>query len=307
MPFSKTSTHSEEYWTNHFENFLKPFLEHRFPKLIVRKSEPLRGDVLNQIILDLIKSRIVIADITDFNPNVVWELGVRQSFKHGTITIAEEGTDLPFDLNRKGTLFYKFSSHPFGKMPDQFVDQLAKAIQDCLHKPKRPDSPILESISGHGTFYQTVLKDDILRKLDSLLDECYANIGLLNAILETARKNEPIVQEIVRIRGDEKVIEKNNKLYELENKLVWTTSRLRSSSIEHLVTTRYLDKDNEFYSSSSDYFHDMLRINDQLISWEYHYNSINNYLIFHIPIIKKTIRAFVKKIEREYKEISYLM
>ena len=32
---------------------------------------------------------IVVADITDSKPNVYWELGVRQSFKHGTIIIRE--------------------------------------------------------------------------------------------------------------------------------------------------------------------------------------------------------------------------
>jgi len=37
--------------------------------------------------------------LTDYNPNVFWELGVRQSFKHNTITIAEEGVILPFDVS----------------------------------------------------------------------------------------------------------------------------------------------------------------------------------------------------------------
>ena len=200
MPFGKTDTHTEEYWTNHFDHFLKPFLTTKFPDLAIRKSEPIRGDILNQIILDLIKSRIVIADITDLNPNVIWELGVRQSFKHGTITIAEEDTDLPFDLNRKGTLFYKLSSHPFGSTPKSFLDQLAKAIRDCLDKPNRPDSPILESISGRGLLYEIILKEEIIRKLDALMDECCFNLAYLTVILQTARKNTKIIDEIFEIR-----------------------------------------------------------------------------------------------------------
>ncbi len=92
MPFSKTSEkHTKEYWTKHYETFIKPLIESGH-SLIAERSSPLRGDILRQIVTDLVTAPIVVADLTDANPNVYWELGVRQSFKHGTITIAEEGT-----------------------------------------------------------------------------------------------------------------------------------------------------------------------------------------------------------------------
>ncbi|NVM45355.1 MAG: hypothetical protein HWN79_10600 [Candidatus Lokiarchaeota archaeon] len=67
--------------------------------------EAMREDILKKIIQSLVTSPIVLADLTDHNPNVFWELGVRQSFKHNTITIAEEGTKLPFDVSPKATIF----------------------------------------------------------------------------------------------------------------------------------------------------------------------------------------------------------
>ena len=88
MPFSKTSDqHTTEYWTKHFESFLKTLIEEC--ELEAYRSEPLRGDILRQIISGLLVSPVVVADLTDGNSNVFWELGVRQSFKHGTVTIAE--------------------------------------------------------------------------------------------------------------------------------------------------------------------------------------------------------------------------
>ena len=111
MPFSKTSDeHTEDYWTRHFDTFLKPLIE-ECPDLEAHRSEALRGDILRQIITDLIVSPVVVADLTASNSSVYWELGVPQSFKHGTITIAEEGTLLPFDLGSKGTLFYYPKDH----------------------------------------------------------------------------------------------------------------------------------------------------------------------------------------------------
>jgi len=100
MPFSQTSEHhTEEYWNNHYQAFLKPVIESH--SLVPYRSSPLRGDILRQIITELVTAPLVIADLTDANPNVYWELGVRQSFKHGTITIAENDTTLPFDLGVK--------------------------------------------------------------------------------------------------------------------------------------------------------------------------------------------------------------
>jgi hypothetical protein len=99
---------------------------------------------------------IVVADLTDANPNVYWELGVRQSFKHGTITIAEDGTVLPFDLGVKGSLSYFPNNHI--KMR-AFEKQFDEAITDCLNNPDIPDSHVLETISGRGTLYQILARD----------------------------------------------------------------------------------------------------------------------------------------------------
>ena len=91
MPFAQSSDeHTEEYWTNHFYKFLKPEIE-KIPSLKASRSDELRGDILKKIINDIYNSYVVVADLTDHNSNVFWELGIRQSFKYRTITTAEEG------------------------------------------------------------------------------------------------------------------------------------------------------------------------------------------------------------------------
>ena len=106
MPFSESSpTRTEKYWTIHFEQFLKLEIQ-KVPNVEVQRSEELRADIIREIIKDLYHSDIVVADLTDLNPNVFWELGVRQTLKSGTITIAEVGAVLPFDVSTKSTLFY---------------------------------------------------------------------------------------------------------------------------------------------------------------------------------------------------------
>jgi len=96
--FSKTTEdHTQEYWLHHFNDYLKPLIEEN-PELEARRSQPLRGEILGQIITDLVTSHLVVADLTHRNPNVYWELGIRHSFTHRTVMIAEYGTQFPFDV-----------------------------------------------------------------------------------------------------------------------------------------------------------------------------------------------------------------
>lgn len=143
MPFSKTSDeHTEEYWTKHFESFLRPLIK-ECGDFNVFRSKPLRGDILIEIIENLANAPLVIADLTDYNPNVFWELGVRQSFKHGTITIAEEGTKIPFNISTKSVLSYYPKDY---QKNEEFREQFKDSIEDWLSNPDFPDSLVLETI-----------------------------------------------------------------------------------------------------------------------------------------------------------------
>lgn len=232
MPFSKTSeTHTEDYWTKHFNTFLK-FIIDPIPNIKAYRSEALRGDILKQIIRNLITAEVVIADITDYNPNVFWELGLRQSFKHCTITIAEEGTVLPFDISSKSTLFYSPTDHIKNS---RFITRLKNAVKDCLKNPDKPDSYILETISGRGSLYEIIRHEENLRRLDALNSEIKFNIKIFNEIH-------------VMIEEGEKI----------------PTQRFRTSAIKLFITNRYVNLSKEEYEFLEVY-HDQIRIlNGQL-------------------------------------------
>ena len=187
MPFSETTpVHTGEYWTKHFANFLKPIIEDN-SNFEARKSEALRVDILKQIITDLLVSSVAVADLTDYNPNVYWELGVRQSFKHGTVTIAEEGTKLPFDIGGNGTIFYRKDD---SVQTIEFQKKLKLALQDCLSNPHRPDSCVLEAISGRGTLFEIFRREEAKRRLDTLLSECQDNLRILQKTEELCTSNQ---------------------------------------------------------------------------------------------------------------------
>lgn len=289
MPFSKTSEkHTEEYWTNHYEKFIKLSIESGHP-LIAERSSPLREDILRQIITDLVTAPVVVADLTDANPNVYWELGVRQSFKHGTITIAEDGTVLPFDIGGKGTLSY---------FPDNYIKmrefeiKFHKAIDDCLKNPDLPDSHVLETISGRGTLHQILMRDEALRKLDALLSEIERNMVVLKNVSDTCKEN--IEKEEAHAKG-----EKVSRSF--------TTGRFRHVAVETLIISRYIDADETFYETAEEYMDELMRVNDRLSSWPSRPESIEPWLLKGHNKWKLDISKFKTLVTRHKRAIETIL
>src|SRR6266550_6124876 len=50
------------------------------------------GSITRDLLGRLYRSDVVVADLTDLNPNVFYELGVRHALRSGTILIALKGT-----------------------------------------------------------------------------------------------------------------------------------------------------------------------------------------------------------------------
>lgn len=282
MPFSKTSEqHTEDYWTEHFKDFIKPLIESTHP-IIAERSSPLRGDIIRQIVTDLVTASIVVADLTDSNPNVYWELGVRQSFKHRTITIAESDTILPFDLGAKGTLFY-FPTN-YIKM-QAFREKFHKAINDCLKNPKSPDSHVLETISGRGTLHQILMRDESIRRLDAVISELDYNEDIFDAAVGQCKEN-------IELRKEKKSVS-------------FTTSLLNAAAVESLIVNRYIAAKKDFYELAEQYMGYLYATNTRIADWPSRLSTIEPWLLRQeedfVPILKelkKQVRKYIKAIKK---------
>ena len=81
-------------------------------KLVCENSFEINGpgDIMADVWSRIQKSQVIIADITGFNPNVMYELGVTLTQKDNVIIICDisirEKTDIPFDINHLRIDFY---------------------------------------------------------------------------------------------------------------------------------------------------------------------------------------------------------
>lgn len=67
-------------------------------------SEP--GTITTQIVEHLVEAKAVVADLTDGNPNVFYELAVRDAAQKSAVLIAQRGTVLPFDKAASRAIFF---------------------------------------------------------------------------------------------------------------------------------------------------------------------------------------------------------
>ncbi len=69
-------------------------------------EESAKGDVLSHILRQMLKARLVIANINTRNPNVMYELGIAHALGKDVVMISNTDSELPFDVNSRRILFY---------------------------------------------------------------------------------------------------------------------------------------------------------------------------------------------------------
>ena len=92
-----------------FDDFLQPiFANAKKAKFQVNRAKDLQNQrsILNDIVEQIDQSDLIVADLTDCNPNVFYELGLAHAFRRPAILITQDIESLPFDLQVYKTLEY---------------------------------------------------------------------------------------------------------------------------------------------------------------------------------------------------------
>lgn len=81
-------------------------------KYDVRRADDIRqpGTVTVQIIEQLLEAPLVVADLSDFNANVYYELAIRHAVKKPVVHLITKGQEAPFDVNQMRYVSYDITA-----------------------------------------------------------------------------------------------------------------------------------------------------------------------------------------------------
>ena len=87
------------------DNAIEPAIGEKFDIKVAHREFQL-GSIIDGIIKMIYEADLIIANVTDLNPNVIYELGLAHGICKPVIIISNERTKLSFDLSVENTLFF---------------------------------------------------------------------------------------------------------------------------------------------------------------------------------------------------------
>jgi hypothetical protein len=126
-----------------YNNIIKPAVENAGLECIRADEIQHAGNINVPMYEQLLKADVVVADVSTYNENAFYELGVRHALKpYTTITIAEDGLKFPFDIGQIAIRQYHHLGDDIGfSEAMRMQKELAEAIR-IVAKNAQTDSPV---------------------------------------------------------------------------------------------------------------------------------------------------------------------
>lgn len=230
---------------------IKPVMEEKNFEVFVAHEISTPGSITKQVLQHLLEDDIVIANLTGLNPNVMYELAVRHAKRLSVVSLAEEGTNLPFDISDERTIFYKNDMSGV----ESIKPELKKTVEVAL-KEKEPDNPIYRATKSIVILESTETKDTdryIIDRLDKIE----------NSLTRLSKTDYNLnVRSFPRggMSGFEVIVKGNKQKFEA------LIQFFNASPITQLFTTNRMTKDELIFTFYPTYFienEDLLNIINQ--------------------------------------------
>ena len=159
------------WFDDYYETIYKPAIE--AAGLVATRADDLYrpGTIVNDIWRFTREAKVVLADLTQKNPNVFYELGLAHALAKPAILITEAVEDVPFDLRSLRVLQYDKNRPDWG---EELKTDITNAIEEVLKAPQeavlptflrvKPDKKTLTLTEGEKAIMQIRQEIDALRR-----------------------------------------------------------------------------------------------------------------------------------------------
>jgi len=125
------------------EYIIKPAVKEFSLKVVRADQMGKPGMIGKQVIEHILKSRLVIADLSFHNPNVFYELCLRHTTRLPTVQVKRAQDTIPFDINQYRTVPIE-TRDPYGLLPriQTYTSEVATQVRRALQDSESGDNPI---------------------------------------------------------------------------------------------------------------------------------------------------------------------
>jgi hypothetical protein len=90
------------------------------------------GKIIDQIWAGINSARVLVAELTNRNPNVLYELGIAHALRKPVVLVSSNENDVPFDVKHVRVIYYDMTDPFWGT---KLIDKVAENILSALKNP----------------------------------------------------------------------------------------------------------------------------------------------------------------------------
>lgn len=197
MPISDQGDYPTGHFTKVYEQIIKPSVEDAGYEAYRVDENNICDAIINKIFSAIQECPMAICDLSNRNPNVLYELGLRQAYDKPVVLIQDDKTEKIFDVSGISTVFYKST---------RMYEDVIKAREDIK-------KAILSTKKGKANTLVKVMKVNAADFSNAEVSSDDKTNIMLEGIYNEIRKLKYVEQEKNSILARTKI----NALYDSDN------------------------------------------------------------------------------------------
>lgn len=214
MPISDQGDYPEGHFSKVYDQIFKPAIEDAGYEAYRVDENKICDSIMRKIFNAIYECPMAICDLSNRNPNVLYELGLRQAYDKPVVLLQDEKTDKIFDISGINTVYYKSD-----RLYENVFDARKRLTEAIISTREGKQDSIIKiwKATAADVSHISMTKED---KLEVLLR------SMMNDVQELKMQNEKRM-ELVKSYDVEFAEPKKSRMIEIEPKKGVTNKEIR--------------------------------------------------------------------------------
>ena len=134
---------------DYYEKIFKPAIDKTGLKPVRADADIFgTGKIIDQIWRGINAAKVLVAELTTRNANVLYELGLAHASKKPVVLVSSNQPDVPFDLHHIRVIYYDVTDPFWG---NKLIEKVAENILSALKNPEEAIFKTLEEAEGEDS------------------------------------------------------------------------------------------------------------------------------------------------------------